>query len=407
MTDAATVMERCETLDRISEEAGLLVRPYGSASLRKAHETVAGWMKAVGMSVRTDAVGNVIGRYEGSGERTLILGSHLDTVRDAGKYDGTLGVLVALACVERLHASNESPPFDVELVVFADEEGLRYGTTYLGSEVFTGNFDPALLKVEDADGVSLAAAVRPFGGDPDGISGDFRESEDLIGYCEVHIEQGPVLEKLDAPVGVVSAIVGQTRARVEFVGQAGHAGTVPMDGRRDALCAAAEFVLAVETVAGSEAGAVATVGEVSVHPSASNVIPGEASLTLDLRHADDATRERLRDRLYEEALQIATARKCELRWRINAESCGQLTDPSLNDRLGQAISDLGHPVHQLPSGAGHDAAALARITPAVMLFVRCKDGISHNPEESVEEADVAVALDVMTSFISLLAKEAR
>ncbi len=366
MTDAATIMQRCEILGRISEETGLLVRPYGTASLKKARDTVVGWMEAAGMIVRTDAIGNAIGRYEGSENQTLILGSHLDTVRDAGKY----------------------------------------GTTYLGSEVFAGSFDPTLLETQDAAGITLADAVRDFGGDPEKLSGDARPAEDLIGYCEVHIEQGPVLQDLDSPVGVVSAIFGQTRARVRFVGTAGHAGTVPMYGRRDALCAAAEFVLAVERAAGSEAGAVATVGEISVHPSASNVIPGQTFLTLDLRHANDTTRERLRDNLREEAYRIATARHCELDWKMGGESPGQPTDPGLNDRLGQAISNLGHPVHHLPSGAGHDAAPLARITPAAMLFVRCKDGISHNPKESVREEDVAVALDVMTGFISLLAKEA-
>ena len=399
-------MQRCEILGRISEETGLLVRPYGTASLKKARDTVVGWMEAAGMIVRTDAIGNAIGRYEGSENQTLILGSHLDTVRDAGKYDGTLGVLIALSCVERLHANDERPPFTIELTVFDDEEGLRYGTTYLGSEVFAGSFDPTLLETQDAAGITLADAVRDFGGDPEKLSGDARPAEDLIGYCEVHIEQGPVLQDLDSPVGVVSAIFGQTRARVRFVGTAGHAGTVPMYGRRDALCAAAEFVLAVERAAGSEAGAVATVGEISVHPSASNVIPGQTFLTLDLRHANDTTRERLRDNLREEAYRIATARHCELDWKMGGESPGQPTDPGLNDRLGQAISNLGHPVHHLPSGAGHDAAPLARITPAAMLFVRCKDGISHNPKESVREEDVAVALDVMTGFISLLAKEA-
>ena len=406
MTDAATIMRRCEVLGRISEEPDLLVRPYGTASLEKARDTVVGWMESAGMSVRIDAVGNAIGRYRGTGDKTLILGSHLDTVRDAGKYDGPLGVLVALACVERLHAKDERPPFSIELVVFADEEGLRYGTTYLGSEVFTGNFDSALLQTRDAEGITLADAVRGFGGDPDGLSGGARPAEDPIGYCEVHIEQGPVLQDLDAPVGVVSAIFGQTRARVRFVGTAGHAGTVPMDGRRDALCATAEFVLAVEASAKSEAGAVATVGELSVGPGASNVIPGEAALSLDLRHADDATRERLQNTLHDTAHHIATARRCDLDWKIGSESPAQPTDPAFGDRLGQAISNLGHPVHHLPSGAGHDAVALARITPAAMLFVRCKDGISHNPKESVEESDVAVALDVLTSFVSLLAEEA-
>src|SRR5215210_2578641 len=242
-------MERCEALGRTSEEPDLLARPYGSQAMRRANDTVAGWMREAGMGVQSDVFGNLLGRYEGIGNETLLLGSHLDTVRDAGKYDGPLGVLVALACVERLQERNERLPFAVEVVAFADEEGLRFGTTFLGSSVFAGSFDPGLLGLEGADGVTLAEAVRSFGGDPDALVDGGRDGDDLLGYCEVHIEQGPVLERLDLPVGVVMGIQGQTRASVDFVGEAGHAGTVPMEGRRDALCAAAEFVLAVEETA--------------------------------------------------------------------------------------------------------------------------------------------------------------
>ncbi len=217
---AAAVMERCELLGEISEEPGLLVRPYGSRAMREVNDVVSGWMREAGMTPRRDGIGNLIGRYEGTGDRTLVLGSHLDTVRDAGKYDGTLGVLLALACVQRLHDRDERLPYAVEVVAFADEEGLRFGTTYLGSSVYAGAFDGSLLGLEDGEGVTLSEAVRAFGGDPETLARDARGSGDLLGYCEVHIEQGPVLEREGLPVGVVSAITGQSRLRAGFVGEA-------------------------------------------------------------------------------------------------------------------------------------------------------------------------------------------
>ena len=403
MKDWATVvMERCDLLGSISEEEGRLTRPYGSGAMRKANAVVAGWMQDAGMAVRRDAIRNLIGFYEGEGDETLVLGSHLDTVRDAGKYDGTLGVLAALTCVERLHARGERLPFTVEVVAFADEEGLRYRTTYLGSSVFAGSFDPGLLEREDENRVSLADAVREFGGDTAGLTVG-RGNEDLIGYCELHIEQGPVLERLDSPVGVVTGIAGQTRARVGFEGEAGHAGTVPMSGRRDALCAASEFVLAAEQTAGDEPEAVATVGELEVHPGANNVIPGRVYLSLDLRHGKDRVRQRLRDTLHEKAEEISAARGCEMRWQVVQENGALPTDPELSALLQRAASGPGgQDVPRLPSGAGHDAAPISAITPIAMLFVRCEEGISHNPAESVTKDDVAAALETMDRFIGLV-----
>src|SRR5437764_1812330 len=287
---ARTVMERCDALASYSEEPGRLTRPFATPSTRGAADAVAGWMRAAGMSVRRDNIGNLIGHYEAAhaGAKTVLLGSHLDTVRDAGKYDGALGVLVALACVGRLHTRRKRLPCAVEVVGFADEEGLRYHGTYLGSTVVAGAFDPDQLRLIDADGITLADAIRAAGGDPDALAGDGRRPDDLLGYCEVHIEQGPELERRDLPIGVVSAIAGQSRIGITVSGVAGHAGTVPMEVRRDALCAAAEFVLAVEALGRHRAGLVATVGQVEVQPGASNVIPGQVTLSLDVRHADDA-----------------------------------------------------------------------------------------------------------------------
>jgi allantoate deiminase len=398
-------MERCEALGRVSEEPDLLVRPYGSEAMRSANGLVAEWMRATGIAVRHDEIGNLIGRYEGTGDKTLVLGSHLDTVRDAGKYDGPLGVMVGLACVERLHARGERLPFGIEVVGFADEEGLRFGTTFLGSSVFAGTFDPGLLDLEDAAGVTMADAVRSFGGDPEVLTEAGRRGDDLLGYCEVHIEQGPVLERFDLPVGVVAGIQGQSRVGVSFVGKAGHAGTVPMEGRRDALCAAARFVLAVEEKAQSEPGMVATVGNVSVHPGAGNVIPGEAFLGLDLRHGEDEVRRRAVEDLRETAAEIAAARGVEHLWQAREESGAVQTDPRLTALLARAVEDLGYGAERLPSGAGHDAAQMAVLTPMAMLFVRCEKGISHNPAESVDKEDVGVAIDVMSRLLALLAQE--
>src|ERR1700737_2720693 len=272
---AATVMQRCDVLGACSEEAGRLTRPFASQSMHQVHEHVTTWMKAAGMAVRTDNVGNLLGRYEGSDGSTLILGSHLDSVRNAGKYDGPLGVMVVIAAVQRLHDSGSRLPFAIEVVGFAAEEGLRYGIPYLGSRALAGVFDEVDLERTDAQGVTMADAIRAFGGDPGRLAEDRWNGGHLLGYVEVHIEQGPVLEARDLPVGVVSAINGQSRYRLIFTGEAAHAGTTPMDRRKDALAAAAEFVVAVEAEARKTDGLVATVGQLVVNPGGTNVVPGE------------------------------------------------------------------------------------------------------------------------------------
>jgi allantoate deiminase len=399
---SSTVMERCELLGNVSEEADALTRPYGSKEMREANEIVSGWMRGAGMTVSQDAIGNLIGLYQGTGDKTLVLGSHLDTVRDAGRYDGILGVMVSIACVQWLHDRGERLPFSIEVAAFADEEGLRFGTTYLGSSVYVGAFEEERLDLQDRDGVTLREAVRGFGGDPDALEPRGRRGGELLGYCEVHIEQGPVLEEHDLPVGIVTAISGQSRVGLVFSGEAGHAGTVPMEGRQDALCAAAEFVLEVERAAGAEPGSIATVGEIVVLPGAANVIPGRTELSLDVRHADDEVRERLRDYLKRRAEEIAASRGCDHEWLLRQETPAVLVDQDLSALLARAVEDSGMDVHRLPSGAGHDAAQLAELAPVAMLFVRCKEGISHNPAESVRREDVEIAIGVMQRFLDLL-----
>jgi allantoate deiminase len=398
---AAEVVRRCRELAAVSEEEGRLTRRFASPAMARANELVGGWMAEAGMAVHVDAAGNLVGRLPGAdpGAGTLLLGSHLDTVRDAGAFDGPLGVLAAVACVARLRAEGTVLPFAIDVLGFSDEEGLRYGTAYLGSRAVAGSFDPALLGLVDADGVALGDALRSFGGAPEAVAQASRRGERLLGYCELHIEQGPVLEGRDEPIGVVSAIAGATRAELEFAGRAGHAGTVPMDARRDAACAAAEWALAVEAAAKAATGLVATVGRLEALPGAPNVVPGMAVASLDVRHPDDAVRDAAVAGLRAEAEWIGAARGVEVTWREVMRAPAAAADPALTEALAGAVRACGRPVVSLPSGAGHDAVALSELTGWAMLFVRCAGGVSHHPDESVDEADVAVALDVLHAFV--------
>jgi allantoate deiminase len=401
---AAGTVARCRELAAVSEESERLTRRFATPAMARANALVGEWMAAAGMEVRVDAAGNLVGHLPGTDAAgTLVLGSHLDTVRDAGAFDGPLGVLAAVACVERLRAEGTRLPFSVDVVGFADEEGLRFGTAYLGSRAVAGDFDPQLLALVDDDGVSVAEALRAFGGDPDAVAGASRRGERLLGYCEVHIEQGPVLEGRELPVGVVDAIAGATRVELEFTGQAGHAGTVPMAARHDAACAAAEWVVAVEAAARRQPGLVATVGRFEALPGAPNVVPGAAVASLDVRHADDAVRTAAVEGLRAEAQRAAAARGVEVAWRVRLEAPAVAVDPALTAVLSEAVADRGLPVLRLTSGAGHDGVALSSATGVAMLFVRCAGGLSHHPDESVDEADVAVALDVLHAFVLKLA----
>jgi allantoate deiminase len=398
---AGTVMERIEALARISEELGKLTRTFCSPAMRQANKLVGSWMREAGMTVSEDAIGNLIGRYpsRGEGGKTFLLGSHLDTVRDAGKFDGPLGVLIAIACVQQLHQSQVQLPFSIEVIGFADEEGVRYQTTYLGSKVLAGKFNEHDLKRIDVQDVSMADAIKNFGGDPEKLQAARRDPQKLLGYAEVHIEQGPVLEKKYQPVGVVSAIAGQTRIKARFTGRAGHAGTTPMNLRQDALAAAAEFILAVESSARAQAGLVATVGQIETKPGASNVIPGEVNLSVDVRHQLDDTRTMAVAHLQDLAHQIGGKRSVTTDWEVVHEAPSVPCSRDLSDLLSKAARQHLVEVTELPSGAGHDAAMMGDITPVAMLFVRCKGGISHHPDESVEMDDVRVAIAVMNDFL--------
>ncbi len=380
---AKKAMARCEELGAISDEADCLTRTFHSPAMQRANALVGSWMRAAGLEVREDAAFNLIGRWPSANPRakTLLLGSHLDTVRDAGKYDGPLGVLAALAVVEKLRAENVALPFHIEVIGFSDEEGVRYQTTYLGSRALAGTLTKRDLALVEEKG----------------IEGAKRDRRELLGYVEVHIEQGPVLEAEKLALAVVTGIAGQSRLRVEFTGRAGHAGTTPMKLRRDALCAAAEFILAVE-----RCGVIATVGQIDAQPGASNVIPGSVALSLDVRDLGNPKRLAAVNALRQRATAIAKKRGVRLAWNAVQQTASVACDRALTALLKTALARHQPRVLALPSGAGHDAAALSAVCPVAMLFVRCNGGVSHHPAESVETADVAKAIAVLRDFVGSL-----
>lgn len=399
MKSAETVMERCDILAACTEEPGRITRPFATDALRCAQKFVEQWMQEAGLTVMRDNIGNLRARYDGTRDGVFLLGSHLDSVRDAGRFDGPLGVLVAIAAVDRLHLAGERLPFAIEVLAFADEEGLRFGSTYLGSRALAGRLGMADLERTDDGGVSMAEAIRASGGDPSQIAADRWSGDRPMGYVEVHIEQGPVLESLGLPVGVVSAIAGQSRFELTFTGEAGHAGTVPMAERRDALVGAAVFAQAVSDLANSKRGLVATIGKMSVLPGAANVIPGQVIASLDVRSPDDQDRTWASHQLLERAGEIAKRHRLELSVAAISERAAVACSRDLSGRLREAI---GPGAVEISSGAGHDGVYMSELTDIAMLFVRCKAGISHNPAESVTAEDVGVAIDVLSRFLDLL-----
>jgi allantoate deiminase len=392
---AERVMARSNQLAEISETPGELTRVYLSPEHLQANALVAQWMNDAGMTAWQDAVGNVCGRYDAQqeGAPALLLGSHLDTVRNAGRYDGMLGVLTAIEIVAWLNRHDRRLAQAIEIVGFGDEEGTRFGITLLGSRGLTGSWPPEWLDCCDAQGISVAQAMVNAGLDPARIAHAARLPEEFSASLELHIEQGPVLEGEDLALGVVTAINGARRLNCRFDGQAGHAGTVPMAHRRDALAGAAEWMLAIEQLTqASDPTLVATVGTLNCQPGAVNVIPGSVTLSLDIRSPSDDTREALLVNLLEKARQIAQRRGLTFSHDIFYTTPATPCDPVLQATLARACDTVQGRALSLPSGAGHDSMALAERWPVAMLFVRCAGGISHHPAESVEQADVALAL---------------
>ena len=398
------IMRWIDELAECSEHPVELTRRYLTPEHAQAAELIMERMREAGMDTWLDAVGNVIGRFPGRRPeaRRLILGSHLDTVRNAGKYDGALGVLLPIACLKALDERGERLEYPVDVIAFGDEEGLRFQATLIGSRAVAGNFDPELLTAVDGDGVRLREALREFGLDPEAVAEAEYHRDDVAGYVEVHIEQGPVLEAEDRPVGVVTSIAGATRMRVEVMGRAGHAGTVPMNLRYDALAAASEAVIAVERICSDIPGAVGTVGVLRTMPGAVNVIPGVVEFSVDVRAGSDGVRRRVLRRIGEAFAAIEERRGVLFDSVITHETRAAQCSPWLMHCLGRAIEAEGLDVRELPSGAGHDAMAMAHLTAVGMLFVRCKEGISHHPAESMTEADAEVAAQVLLRFLEEL-----
>lgn len=410
--DALTgeVLARADELGRLSDEPGRLTRLFLTDAARKAHYRVALWMVDAGLFTGPDAAGNVHGLGRVGGEfraehfepradphQRFIVGSHLDTVPDAGKYDGVLGVLLGIAAAKALRGRHFAKRLDV--VAFSEEEGVRFRFPYIGSLAVCGRLTPELLARRDDNGVTVADAIREFGLDPADLpAAEYRPGQ-VAGYLEAHIEQGPVLEARGLSLGVVPAIMGQTRAWVRFTGHAGHAGTQPMDLRRDALAAAALFVSAVETVGRRTDCLRATVGNLVVSPGATNVVPGEVRLSLDVRHADDAVRQRTVAELFAHAEALGRDRGIGVAGEPALDQPAVPCDPGLTARLEATLAEQGHPPERVVSGAGHDAAVMAGLGPAAMLFVRSPGGISHHPAETVRREDVRAALAVMVRFL--------
>lgn len=401
LSPADNVMSRLHQLGMLSSESGALTRLYLTPEHKAAAALVRRWMAEAGMTASIDAIGNVVGRYSGlrPGCPTLLIGSHIDTVRDAGRYDGCLGVVAAIEAVAVLARAGERLPYAIEVLAFGDEEGVRFPEALAGSRAIAGTFQREALDAVDPAGIPLRAALKTFGGDPEAVAGLSRRGADVFGYLELHIEQGPVLEAEDLPVGIVTAIAGATRFEVTVTGTAGHAGTVPMRLRRDAFAAVAEMALAVERIACEMSDIVATIGRVAVAPGAVNVIPSRASFTVDLRSPSDAARKTAMNRFDAAFAGIAEARGVGHATKRFYDEAAAPCTAAFREGLAGAIRRHGVRPLELPSGAGHDGLAMIGLCPIGMLFVRCAGGISHNPAESVTGSDVGVSLDILVDLL--------
>ena len=396
------IVARINELGKISETPEHLTRIFLSNEHRAAADLILAWMREAGMRAHLDAIGNVCGRYEGErpGLPCLMLGSHYDTVRDAGKWDGPLGLITAIACVADLNGRGKRLPFAIEVIGFADEEGDRFASTLLGSRAVAGTFDEGVLGTSDRAGISMRDALTAFGLDPEHVGAAARARRELHAYLELHIEQGPVLEQENLPVGVVTAISGATRLAASLTGMAGHAGTVPMALRRDALAGAAECIVAIEEFCRTDQdGLVGTVGTINAVPGATNVIPGRVSFTIDIRAATDAHRKRAVTELVRRIEAIAKCRKLALQVDVTHENRTVPCAPWLKAQVADAIAGEGFRVFELPSGAGHDGMAMIDIADIAMVFVRCRGGVSHHPDEHVDVADADAGAQVLLRLI--------
>jgi allantoate deiminase len=401
---AAKTIARCRALARFSEDPNSIRRTFLSAPMHDVHRELASWLTPVGCATHIDAAGNFHALYPGKDNDTdaprLLIGSHLDTVPNAGAFDGILGVVLPIALLEAL--GGRRLPFAIELLGFSEEEGVRFRTPFLGSRALIGRLDETTLSLQDENGISIRQAIAEFGLNPNEIPQAARHSNSLA-FLEFHIEQGPVLESLDLPLAAVESIAGQSRFALSFLGRANHAGTTPMHLRHDAVAAAAEWITMVEQMAAQTSGLVATVGSVLTKPGAVNVIAGEATVTLDIRHSDDSIRARAAASLIQHAESIAERRGLKLKsvQTMNQPAVG--LDSFLIDQVERAICKAGCTAHRMASGAGHDAMILAEKIPSAMIFLRSPGGVSHDPAESVAEGDVAKAIECGLHLLDQLA----
>ena len=399
------ILTRCEQLARHSETTAGLTRRFLTPPMHQVHSDLSRWMVEAGLQVRVDAIGNMIGRRAGAADKVFLVGSHVDTVPNAGKFDGILGVLLGVAAAEALMGKKLSQHLDI--IAFSEEEGVRFRTPFLGSLAICGELPSEFLTLRDAGEKTLAEAIVDFGLDPAAVPAAAYPAGVLTGYLEAHIEQGPVLEAGGYRLATVSAIAGQSRRRITFTGKAGHAGTCPMELRRDALCGAAHFILCLEPFAANSPGLRATVGQISVSPGAGNVIPGEACLSLDVRHETDFYRESALKFAVNMAKQTALRRQLSCDIEVISDQQAVPCDTQLTAQLSQTLRASGYSaLYGMVSGAGHDAAILSRHCPATMLFLRSPGGVSHHSDEAVLRDDVRAALDVMIRFLRDLLAEA-
>jgi allantoate deiminase len=398
---AQRVVDRAGELAMLTSRAGGCSRLAFSTELAQALALFRGWLEAVGLRCEMDAAGNLSAVLPGIDPALprLLLGSHLDTVLDGGRWDGTLGLLVAADCVERLARSPTEPTCDVEILVLSDEEGVRFGSGCFGSRALAGAVHPSELDLVSAEGVTMGEALAGFGGAPDALETAARDPKALRAFLEVHIEQGPLLEQLDRSVAVVSAIAGNSRAELRYEGRSGHAGTVPMDRRRDALAAAAAWTVDVERRVSVEPELVGTVGLLSAQPGQVNVIAGSARASLDVRGPDDARRRHVVAALREQAEREAARREVQVQWTDTLDRPTIVMDPGLAERVRRTIARSGREPPLLVSGAGHDAAVMAELCPSALLFVRCREGLSHHPDEHVTVEDVRDALEATDAVL--------
>ncbi len=395
--------------DRLSEIARHSADPDGVTRFPftpehgAALDVIRSWMSLAGMSSRMDASGTLIGRKEGPiGSKTFLIGSHQDSVRNGGRYDGIMGIALGCLAMQKLSDAGTELPFSVEILAFADEEGVRFPTALMGPRALAGTFDPSVLTMTDKDGQTLGDALTAFGGDPRKVSQLSRDPSDVLGYLEMHIEQGPVLEIEDAPLGIVTGICGIERNAVTFTGETGHAGTVPMQSRRDALVAASGFISEVFDAAQAVPDLRATVGTISLHPNVVNAVPGRAELTLEIRSLSDAARKSFAEVTRTMGQRISQDRNVGFSSVRTYEQPAVPCDKDLTKTLELAVTRSCSTAPRLPSGATHDASAMADLCPISMLFVRCRDGVSHKPEEFASDADMDAAIQAVASFLTNL-----